>query len=292
MRVLHYEHNGVGVVLSKELNRMGIKSTVISQAKHPFGFEADCVIPKYFPSIRPWIVARISPFLNILHSHDGSPLHHSIMDAYHKKIIQHYHGPLQHDFYPGKNVPSFVASPLMEQMIPNSKWLPLPVDRSLFYPIKRSPKNEIVIGYSYNKNADPSKLALMPVAELQAFAESNNRVQLFPLTETLPYTMMPDYYRQLDIYVDRIGLDSYGWQAVEAAACGVWVISQYKGYPSDCPFVSLGESINLSNVLFLWTSDSRVNISNEHVMDYIAKYHDSRVVARQCLEKYKEMLDA
>jgi len=45
LSILHWEHMGVGVVLSQALNQIGIKSRVVSRCPHPFGFKANHIFP-------------------------------------------------------------------------------------------------------------------------------------------------------------------------------------------------------------------------------------------------------
>lgn len=227
MKILHYQHNGVGVVISKYLNRIpGVTSKVLSTRYHPFGYKADWTFP-YSTHLVYWSLATIFPkAFDILHCHDNNRLPAYVLNKWTGRFIHHYHNPLAFNLYPEKAFPSFVAVPSMTTRIYNSTWLPIPVDTDLFYPIVRKPHNKLVVGLSYNPNADTNKLQFIPYQEVKALVDKFTNIELLPLTTTLPYTEMPNYYRKLDIYVDRTGFDFYGWQAAEAATCGVFVLSE------------------------------------------------------------------
>lgn len=285
MRVLHFQHVGVGVVLSNEMNkRPWMKSRVLATAKHPFGFEADYVIP---PRVAHWLLAGYFwKHYDILHSHNHFPLPAYVLKKWKGRFVQHYHDPFGMQFY---HAPCFTATPQMASRFTQAQWLPFPVDASLFHPRKHT-HEKIRIGYSYNPTADPNKLRWIPHKELQAI--KSDKIELAPLTKSVPYTLMPRYYQSLDIYVDRMGLGFYGWQAAEAAACGVAVLSQFSWRRESVPFLSVDRN-NVSDIILeLVDSPPRLHELKDNCEMYSWDTHEVGKTADQCIERYRSILIA
>ncbi|MFA5132915.1 MAG: glycosyltransferase [Candidatus Paceibacterota bacterium] len=300
MKILHYHHNGVGVVLSNEMNtRPNITSKVFTTARHPFGFKADYVLPPNIPilgsqNLSYWILfSTLHKRYDILHSHDGIPLPQRVLRKWSGRVVQHYHNPLFTDFYPHTPIPSFVSTPAMTLTIPNSVWMPLPIDPLKFHPGVRlyNPYNP-VIGFSYNISADKNKLKYIPLNELMQFSRDCKQVIMKGLSDSIHHTKMPAYYQSIDIYVDRLGLDSYGWQAIEAAACGCVVVTQAKNSPEDCPF-SYATPETLSNVLeSIITLPVKMFINMKHQsIEYANKYHNVSTLVDRYLQYYSNLGD-
>jgi hypothetical protein len=151
----------------------------------------------------------------------------------------------------------------------------------------------VAIGYSHNPFADPEKLKYIPAEELVKFYFKHpGQVVLIPLSKTLPYGQMQIYYQSLDLYVDRIGLDFYGWQASEAAACGVAVVTQMPNMAElHCPFAKVKTKEDLPAVLeWLMKPGYRSAISRD-CRSYAAHVHDVKTVTMQCLNRYRRVLD-
>lgn len=294
MKILHYQHNGVGVVLSNEMNtRLNTTSKVLATYRHPFGFKANYVTPPIPHIARILLAYLFNSYFDILHSHDGFRLPNFVLNKWQGRFIQHYHDPIPNDLYPGFNVPAFVSTMNALHRIPNSVWMPLPVDTTKFKPHTRiyNP-NVITIGFSYNPSADKNKLNYIPRQELLDFANTHKQIKLNPLDRHIHYTYMPLYYGSLDIYVDRIGLDSYGWQAIEAAARGCVVVTQSTHHPSDCPF-SFATRESLSNVLesIITLPVKMILNMKQQSVDYAMKYHNLTTLVDKYLTYYTKLGD-
>ena len=54
--------------------------------------------------------------------------------------------------------------------------------------------------------------------------------------------MHEQYWKHIDVWVDRFGLDFYGFSSVEAAACGIPIVCQIGekelGLVPKCPFIN------------------------------------------------------
>lgn len=298
MKILHYHHNGVGVVLSNELNtRPNVVSKVFTTARHPFWFKADYMLPPNIPVLGPqnlsyWMLSHImSGRYNVLHSHDGIPLPKRVLGKWEGKVVQHYHSPLVTDFYPEYTIPAFVSAPIMTTTIPNSIWMPLPVDMSKFTPTIRlyNPNNPI-IGFSYNTQVDKKKLKFIPYDELMEFSKIHKQITLNYLHESIHYTKMPAYYRSIDIYVDQLDVDSYSWQATEAAACGAIIVTRAEHKPEDCPFTyATRETLHkvLESIISLPTK-MLINMKLQSI-NYIAKYHELTKLVSKYLNCYSNL---
>jgi len=290
MKILHWEHMGVGVVLRDAQRSLGIEAKVVSKAKHPFGFEADEYCKPHVGWVLSWLKHRK---FDILHNHDNLKIPKLIYNAYKGRFIQHYHDPKTAK--PVYNVPSLASTPSICEKIPDSTYMPLPVDTDYFTFKNGSPFQKIRVGFS-DLNLDPTKANLIPKAELQAMS---HKVQLVPQNQVINHYAMPSYYQTIDVWVDRIQdedpVNFYGWGAVECASMGIPVITQIgeneESYLDGCPFLNVRKRSQIgSHVEWLRDEDNYRRVSKKS-REYAVKTHDSKKVAKSCLKLYKEVIE-
>jgi len=299
LSILHWEHMGVGVVLSQALNQIGIKSRVVSRCPHPFGFKADYIFPyrRILNDRNDWVSIkrnRLSKF-NVFHNHSNYKVSKKLSKHWKGRFIQHYHDPNTKE--PIYDTPSFVSTPALLDIIPDSTWIPFPVDINPFGgTFEKNYNGKLIVGFCAQE-IDPHKKALIPHKELMKIAEEDNGIVLHPLKEIIHHTQMHNYYSKLDVWVDRIIDDDekgfYGFAASECAMMGIPIITKIDEQTltqiDSCPFINISDRSKLSIELKTLAEDEnqRRNLSRK-TRDYAIKNHDSLNVARKCLETYRE----
>lgn len=264
MRVLHYQHNGAGVVISAGLRKIGVSSVVVSTGIHPYGFKEDQLIKG------PMDLLQFNGF-DILHSHSELRLPRQVTDRYAGRFVQHYHAASMAKIgrFPGlktavlgtkrfnlyNDAMNFVSVPNILKFIKDATWVPLPVDTERFYPT-RIGGEPLTIGFNAS-SLDRSKVRFLMNEKITEAAERLRRkgaqVALRPQPTSINHDQMHEsYWNHIDVWVDRFGLDFYGFSAVEAAACGIPVICQIgdeeSSFVPKCPFINTTSS-SLLNAL-------------------------------------------
>jgi len=296
MKVLHYEHMGVGVVLSKALRKLGVHSRVLSSAPHPFGFKEDYLFSqnRYLRKFLRRLEWRKYYGFNILHSHDNNRLPQYVLKRWRGALIQHYHDP--HTKTPlYYNVPSFVSLPNILKAVPDATWIPIPADTNFFRPKKTCKRKKVCIGF-YDQKTEPNKPKFIPKTEIKKAAKKlGNKVLMVPLNKIIPYRLIRSYYNQIDIWVDRIGCDFYGFTAVEIASMCKPVITQIgeeeQDWVTNCPFISTDRE-GITDTIIKLVEDERLRkFLGEKAREFVVEVHDSTKVALKCLKKYEEICD-
>ena len=292
---------GVGTVISKALRTMGVQSHVMSTCPHPFGFENDSIMPRHrflgrVPVARELLRkhdwAQYFEY-DILHSHDNSSIPSFMRNHWHNRFIQHYHDPqTDRSLYSELSVVSFVSVPTILQVIPDAQWIPLPSDTQLFSPMKRNEHEGVRVGFC-DQQLDPKKQQFIPRREIIA-ATNRHHVSVYPLSTIIPHQAMANYYGQIDIWVDRIGLGFYGFSAVEAAAMEIPVITQIgreeQKWIPDCPFINAKREEVTDAIGYLASSQEARRSIGQASRQFILRTHDAKVVAERCLNHYEKLL--
>lgn len=300
LSILHWEHMGVGVVLSQALNNMGIKSRVISRSPHPFDFKADHIFPyrRILNDKNDWFSLKINRLSKstIFHNHSNYKVSKKFSKHWKGRFIQHYHDPNTEK--PIYDTPSFVSTPTLLGIIPDSTWIPFPVHAIQFRePFARQKHDKLIVGFCAQE-IDPHKKALIPHRELAKIADEDKRIAIHPLKKIIPHNQMHYYYSKLDVWVDRIIDDDekgfYGFAASECAMMGIPIITkideQTLTHTDSCPFINILDRSKLATELKSLAEDEkqRRNLSRK-TRDYALKTHDSLKVAGECLEVYREL---
>jgi glycosyltransferase involved in cell wall biosynthesis len=290
---------GAGIVISQGLQRLGIESRVLATKSHPFGFKEDFLFPKKPKLARGPLAERFRRSawrkfydFDILHNHDNYRLPSYVLDHWKGTLVQHYHGatitsPLYRD------VPSFTSLPNIIRVIPDAIWVPLPVDTSFFKP-ETLARDTINIGFSY-QNMDPTKLPYIPKKEIDSAIETLcGRAVPYPLTDIIEHKDIKEYYKRIDIWVDRIGYGFYGFAAVEVASMGIPVVTQIgeeeKRFVPECPFINTERNGVADAIKLLVEDDKARRELGKKARDFVVRKHDFIEVAKICLRKYEELM--
>ena len=294
--VLHWEHNGVGVVLAEAQRSLGVDAWVVASGTHPFGFREDQLLPPHrrspgraLASLVEW--RRLHRY-EVLHSHD---VHVPRPALYQWKgaTVMHYHAPRLSALVDFADV-SLVSLPGALQDVPDGVWIPLPARTAMFHPRLREEHQGVRIGYSA-QTLDASKVPLVPVAEVvSAVRSAGAEALLAPLEGVRDQATMPSYYAGIDVWVDRIGCGFYGFAAVEAAAMGIPVITQIgeyeRGFVPGCPFVSVQRrDVGAAVVDLIRDREKRLELG-ERSRRFAVDVHDAVLVARMCLDQYQRLM--
>jgi hypothetical protein len=300
MKVLHYGHNGAGIVLSAGLRKIGLWSFVVDRAPHPYGFKEDQLIAS------PLDLLNFKDY-DILHSHSEVKLPPQVRERFAGRLVQQYHGIISR---PGRlgalkdailgmrrlydDTMNFVSTPNVLKFIKDATWVPLPVDTKKFYPA-RVPNEPLSIGFNAS-SLDRHKLRFLVTRQVTEAANRLKRksveVALRPQPTNINHDLMHEtYWNHIDVWVDRFGLDFYGFSSVEAAACGIPIVCQIGDEESrfvpKCPFVNTtaAELVDvLVNTDFLDKKLKKVH------RDFAVEVHDFARVAALCKRKYDELL--
>lgn len=99
-----------------------------------------------------------------------------------------------------------------------------------------------------------------------------------------------------DIIINALGVGAFGIFALESMAMGKPVLSEIspymkEHYPSELPIVNITkETIEEQLIHLIEDVDDRINIGKQS-REYVAKYHDSSVIAKQLLGIYRKLGD-
>lgn len=295
MKILHYQHNGVGVILAAAQRELGFESRVLSTASHPFGFAEDFVLPQR--RRREWLQAQLDwrPYYSydVFHNHDTA-VPKQAARRWRKAIVQHYHDP--NTVAPYNDAPlAFLSLPGIKKVVPQGIWIPLPSKTDVFTPATRRPDERVRVGFS-GQTIDPKKGAMIPKDQvLAAVARAGGKAVPCPLEGLHDHAQMIEYYNGIDIWVDRMGCDFYGFAAVEVAAMGIPVITQIGEYEREfvpgCPFISAGWDTVESAVYELIMDDDARADRGARARDFAVAVHDARKVALECTRHYRDLLE-
>lgn len=303
MKVLHFQHNGAGVVISDGLKKIGVESVVASTAPHPFGFKEDYLIE------RPEDLKGLGDF-DILHSHSEVKLPTEITQLYSGRLVQHYHDSMMgrlESFSPlktailGKNrfklyddAMNFVSTPNVLECIDDATFVPLPVDTEEFR-LDRASGEAFTIGFNASA-LDKRKVRFLVNGEITQAVQSLERkgvqVVIKPQPTNINHNQMREvYWKHIDVWVDRFGLDFYGFSSVEAAACGIPVVCQIgekeSKFVPTCPFVNTAREKLVDTLVNRSFLDKKLKKAHR---DFAVEVHDHVVVAKLCKSKYEKLL--
>jgi hypothetical protein len=308
MKVLHFQNMGVGTMLAAAQNKLGQDARVLTTLPHPFGFKEEYHLPRRSGLLHydRWLLPRwdwrFYLDFDFLHSHSMSKLPGCVLRKYKGHFLQHYHDSMMRTPTYGNDTPSVVSLPSLLRIVPNATWIPLPCETEFFTPDRRIHHEGVRIGYSYQttsnrKGFDPKKPQLIPVKEIgEAVAASKGRLTNYPLTSVLNHADMPMYYGEIDIWIDRIGVNFYGFAALEAASMGIPVITQIGDdeaqYVQGCPFISVKDAKDVKQVISDLSEDEGLRRQlGQKSRDFVKQTHDVMRSAQLCLGRYGDILN-
>jgi hypothetical protein len=189
---------------------------------------------------------------------------------------------------------NFVSTPNIMELIKDATFIPLPVDTESFFPA-RAPNEPLTIGFNAS-TLDKRKIRFLVNQQIADAAESLKhkgvQISLKPQPVNLTHSLMHEqYWKHIDVWVDRFGLDFYGFSAVEAAACGIPIVCQIGekelGFVPRCPFINTTTS-ELVDVL-VETDFLGKKLKKAH-RQFAVQVHDFAEVAALCKRRYDELL--
>lgn len=112
--------------------------------------------------------------------------------------------------------------------------------------------------------------------------------------ENLPHYKAVKIYRQADIMIDQLLIGSLGVLSIEAMALGKPVVCYVrdevlKGYPGVPPIVNANPRTLYRNLKKLLNEPTLRTRLGQQGREYVARYHDSKIVARQLADLYKRI---
>lgn len=297
MRVVHC-HNiaGVASTLAKYQKRLGIEASVVVRHRHQFGFEEA-------PHGRLEGLFKIAGG-DIIHYHWTSwistlPLvgfrnpDARLMSLIGKPLVAHFHGDdlrknlARIAFKPDHK---FVSTPDLLSYTQDAEWLPNPIDCETFTPAETKPPAPLRVGY-YDPPAGgvyvPSDQIARAIGQLR---EEGYDIGPAP-ARNMPHSAMPEYYRSLTIWVDKLEGGFYGLMACEAAASGVAVIASTKKvaeHMSEPAFYEFTGNL-VADLRHLVENPTEIKRLSERGRTYVQKRHDPIRAAKRTIEVYESV---
>jgi hypothetical protein len=290
------------------LRKLGHKSTVVVEKPHPFGFKEDIIIfpnktPSHFKAIK--IIKTLLSLrdVNIFHVHSLSNPVYNILRLRNGKKVYHYHSSScnQYEPDPPKGIyhAKFVAVPTSLKVIDNSVWIPLPVDteaKNIQDP--KLEKNEIIVGvgsdFSDNTKGKFLRIDLVNKA-IENLQNKGYKIRTLEF-KNYKHNEVLDYWKKIDIWLDRFHLGFYGFTTPEAASCAIPVLCEIdedmEQYVPNCPFLRTKPTVDNieSNLEYLLSHSNREHIGKK-CREYAVQKHDIVKVAEKCVEEYKKILN-
>lgn len=180
------------------------------------------------------------------------------------------------------------VKPYFEKVFPFRP--PLDISRFSYTPLDEPSRPPVVLHVPTEPHVKGTEQIIAAAEKLQAEGLRFEFKMVRKLTQK-------EFYRELsqcDIYIDELRCGSHGVTAVEAMASGKPTITYIRPdllekYPSDLPLVNANPD-TITVVLRNLIEDNirRADISRRS-RAYAEKYHDSRVVARDMLNVYRQI---
>ena len=310
MNILHIGNAGVGTGITAGLKKLGHHSKVLVPTPHPFGFKEDIVLypngePAHFRTIIKLKTLLPIRDMNIFHEHMLNFPFYNVLrlgNAKAKKIYHYHFSPTQQDepkalkeMYNAK----FVVYPMDIEVIKNSVWIPLPVDtetKKITDP--KVDKNEVILGVGSDFYDKTKRKFLRMDLVHKAIENLENKGYKIKTLEFKGYKHdnVLEYWKKIDIWLDRFHLGFYGFTTPEAASCGIPILCEIdervETFVPECPFLRTKPTIESiqSNLEYLLSRSNREDLGRK-CREYVIQKHDIVKVAQKCVTEYKRILD-
>jgi len=275
---------------------------VIVKSRHPYRYDDEIRCNTLNAMMR--IVAS-----DVIHYHSAPWIHrilagriryldYSIARTLRKKVVWHFHG---HEVRgqrvekgpPQFDCPAIVSTPDLLRYLPNATWIPNAADPELFYP-RKTPHPKTIVGCydspnPYVKHYSPVAETLAAVRELQR----NGKGIDVRILSGYKHQEVPEYFQQIDIWVDKFGMDFYGLCALEASLCEIPVVTQI-GEPEQslipsCPFITTERCEIKRTIEYLLDEDVRKELGKKGA-EFTKRFHDPVGAADKCLKLYRSQM--
>lgn len=116
----------------------------------------------------------------------------------------------------------------------------------------------------------------------------------FKLVQGMAHEEAKKIYEKADIIIDQILGGSYGLFSIEAMALGkpviCWITDYMREkYPKELPIISANPDNIKEKIEYLINNKEILNDLGRQGREYVEKYHDSNIIAKQILDIYKNI---
>jgi hypothetical protein len=310
LNIVHIGNAGVGTGITAGLKKLGHNSKVLVERPHPFGFKEDIVIfpnriPSHFRTLK--IIKTLLSLrdVDIFHEHMlNGPLYNvlKLRNAKAKKVYHYHFSPSpQGEPITVKEVyhAKFVVYPMDVKVVKNSIWIPLPVDtetKKITEP--KLDKKEVVLGVGSDFSDQTKRKFLRRDLVNKAIENLQEKGYKIKILEFKGYKHddVLEYWKKIDIWLDRFHLGFYGFTTPEAASCCIPILCEIdenvEHYVSECPFLRTKPTVDSiqSNLEYLISHSNREDLGTK-CREYVIQKHDIVKVAQMCVTEYKRILD-
>ena len=193
----------------------------------------------------------------------------------------------------------FVAIPTRLKINKDSIWIPLPVDtetKKLQNPTLE--KNEVIVGVGFDfSDHTKGKFLRMDLVNKVIENLQNKGYKITTLEfKNYKHNEVLNYWRKIDIWLDRFHLGFYGFTVPELASCGIPVLcdieEDMEQYVPNCPFLLTKPIVHNieSNLEYLLSYSNREQLGKK-CREFAIQKHDIVKVAEKCIEGYKKILN-
>lgn len=321
MNIIHIGNAGVGTGITAGLKKLGHNSKVLVPTPHPFGFKEDIIlfpnkIPAHFRTIK--IIKTLLPLgdVNIFHEHMLDFPFYNVLrlrNAKAKKVYHYHFSPTQQDeAKPLKEIilrvesktnkcysAKFVVYPMDLEVIKNSVWIPLPVDtETKKITDQKLEKNEVILGVGSDFYDKTKRKFLRMDLVHKAIENLENKGYKIKTLEFKGYKHddVLEFWKKIDIWLDRFHLGFYGFTTPEAASCSIPILCEIdervEPFVPECPFLRTKPTVESiqSNLEYLLSYSNREHLGRK-CRDYVIQKHDIVKVAQKCVTEYKRILN-
>lgn len=302
MRTLHIgDVAGVPQNLRDGQRIFGYKSEVLSFGEHRFKYGADISFSLHDSISRKintlYNIIKISFQYDVLHFHTSS-LHSTGLDlliwkSLGKKVVIHYHGseirnkkqPLLQKYFSDRYI---VSTPDLLAFVPNSVWLPNPIDtkKYLFIESNQQDHKMRILHAPSKRSIKGTEYILQAIEKLKREGYDIE----FILLENVPHDEVLKQIELSDIIVDQLILGWYGVFSIEAMCIGRPVLCYIRQdlleTHSELPILNTtSKSIYNNLIKLIENPKERIELGAKG-RTYVEKVHDSRVIANELINLY------
>lgn len=220
---------GVPGLLVKGLRQKGIGADLVVSLRHPYGFPYETVIEGRGTKFLRRILS-MSQGYSIVHVH--GLLYRFCADiltlkTLKRRVVLHFHGTELRQAYKLTSVrfaqrisdEVIVSTPDLLAYGIRAKWLPNPID-PVFKPLNSRARQGKALYFRKGYEAEMEKMVRQKCAEMG--------LKLTVPSSFVPYSEMPYFLNQFEVFFDRFAIPSLSKTALEALASGCKVMS-WKG---------------------------------------------------------------
>lgn len=287
---------GTAGLISKEQNRLHLKSDVLVFNTSKYGFHYDFLITekKIKKVITFWNIAKK---YDVLHFHYKSVFKKGrdivLWKKFGKKIIMHHHGsdirgigelPVYQ-----KNCDSiFVSTPDLLAWSKDSIWIPVPINLDDFKdkPEKTKSDGITIVHAPNNRDVKGTTFVLKAIDRIK----KNGYDITFHLVENTSHEILMSYLQKADIVIDQLLLGWYGMLSVEAMAFSkpvcVYIDETLESYLSFNPLVNTNKHTLYSNLIQLIEDEKLRKNYGSKGKKFITEFHDVKKITKKINSYY------